>query len=61
MADHVIVMKDGKVVEEGDTQRIFDEPHHPYTMRLMAAALSGEAVPDTPQSADETRTFPLTR
>jgi ABC-type microcin C transport system duplicated ATPase subunit YejF len=56
MADHVIVMKDGKVVEEGETQRIFDEPHHPYTMRLMAAALSGEAVTDTGHLPEANRT-----
>jgi ABC-type microcin C transport system duplicated ATPase subunit YejF len=44
MADHVMVMKDGKVVEEGETERIFEEPHHPYTRRLLAAALTGETV-----------------
>ncbi|HEY7764949.1 MAG TPA: ABC transporter ATP-binding protein [Aestuariivirgaceae bacterium] len=44
MADHVMVMKDGKVVEEGATERIFEEPHHPYTRRLLAAALTGETV-----------------
>jgi oligopeptide transport system ATP-binding protein len=32
-------MKDGCVVEEGSTDRIFDDPHHDYTKRLMAAAL----------------------
>jgi ABC-type microcin C transport system duplicated ATPase subunit YejF len=42
MADHIMVMKDGKVVEEGDTDRIFDDPHHDYTRRLMAAALGEE-------------------
>jgi ABC-type microcin C transport system duplicated ATPase subunit YejF len=42
MADHIMVMKDGKVVEEGDTDRIFDEPRHDYTKRLMAAALGEE-------------------
>jgi ABC-type microcin C transport system duplicated ATPase subunit YejF len=60
MADHVIVMKDGKVVEEGDTQRIFDEPHHPYTMRLMAAALSGEAVTDAGPTRGSESNLPLT-
>jgi oligopeptide transport system ATP-binding protein len=39
MADHVIVMKDGKVVEEGDTERIFSDPRDAYTQRLMSAAL----------------------
>jgi ABC-type microcin C transport system duplicated ATPase subunit YejF len=44
MADHIMVMKDGRVVEEGDTDRIFDEPRHDYTKRLMAAALGEEVV-----------------
>ncbi len=26
MSDHVVVMKNGKIVEEGDTQAIFDHP-----------------------------------
>jgi ABC-type microcin C transport system duplicated ATPase subunit YejF len=44
MADHIMVMKDGRVVEEGATDRIFDDPHQDYTKRLMAAALGEEAV-----------------
>ena len=44
MADHIMVMKDGRVVEEGTTDRIFYDPHHDYTRRLMAAALGEEAV-----------------
>jgi ABC-type microcin C transport system duplicated ATPase subunit YejF len=44
MADHIMVMKDGRVVEEGATDRIFDDPHQDYTKRLMAAALGDEAV-----------------
>src|SRR5215207_6810090 len=43
MADHIMVMKDGRVVEEGATDRIFDDPHQDYTRRLMAAALGEEA------------------
>jgi oligopeptide transport system ATP-binding protein len=45
MADHILVMKDGKVVEEGETDRIFGEPRHEYTRRLMAAALGEEVLP----------------
>ena len=45
MADHILVMKDGKVVEEGETDRIFSEPRHEYTRRLMAAALGEEVLP----------------
>jgi ABC-type microcin C transport system duplicated ATPase subunit YejF len=44
MADHIMVMKDGRVVEEGATDRIFDDPHQDYTKRLMAAALGEETV-----------------
>lgn len=38
MADYVMVMKSGKVVEEGPTTAIFDNPKEEYTKALMAAA-----------------------
>jgi oligopeptide transport system ATP-binding protein len=38
MADEVIVMKEGKVVERGSTEAVFADPKHPYTRALMAAA-----------------------
>ena len=41
MADEVIVMKEGKVVERGCTEDIFADPKDPYTQALMAAALGG--------------------
>ncbi len=37
LADRVYVMQKGKVVEEGITRRILDEPRHEYTRQLMAA------------------------
>ena len=39
MADYIIVMKQGKIVEEGPTEAIFDRPREAYTQELMAAAL----------------------
>jgi ABC-type microcin C transport system duplicated ATPase subunit YejF len=42
MADYILVMKDGKVVEEGETAQIFAEPREPYTRALMAAAFATE-------------------
>lgn len=35
VADRVLVMKDGTVVESGDVERVFSEPAHPYTQELV--------------------------
>ncbi|MGB3366388.1 MAG: ABC transporter ATP-binding protein [Acidaminobacteraceae bacterium] len=37
MADYVVVMYSGKVVEEGDVKTIFANPVHPYTQGLLAS------------------------
>jgi microcin C transport system ATP-binding protein len=44
LANHVIVMRLGKVVEEGPAEQIFRAPNHEYTRALMAAAFNLEAV-----------------
>ncbi|MDI7862913.1 ABC transporter ATP-binding protein [Rhizobiaceae bacterium n13] len=44
LANEVIVMRFGKVVEQGPSQRIFNSPQHDYTKALMAAAFNIEAV-----------------
>ncbi len=36
----VMVMKDGKVVEQGDVQHIFEQPGKAYTRKLIAAAMA---------------------
>jgi microcin C transport system ATP-binding protein len=38
MAHRVLVMKEGVVVESGDTNDVLSSPSHPYTQRLLAAA-----------------------
>ncbi len=38
LAHDIIVMKDGRIVEAGPTERIMSRPEHPYTRALMAAA-----------------------
>jgi ABC-type microcin C transport system duplicated ATPase subunit YejF len=43
MADHIMVMKDGRMVEQGSPEEIFDHPHEDYTRRLMAAAFVDHA------------------
>jgi peptide/nickel transport system ATP-binding protein len=40
LADRVAVMYLGQIVEEGDTERIFETPVHPYTQGLLAAVPS---------------------
>ena len=37
MADYVVVMYAGRVVEKGTVQEIFSNPSHPYTIGLMAS------------------------
>jgi microcin C transport system ATP-binding protein len=44
LANHLLVMKNGRVVETGPARQVFDDPRHPYTQALLAAALNLEAV-----------------
>ena len=44
LADEVIVMRQGQVVEQGPADRIFDNPSEPYTQALMKAAFELETV-----------------
>ncbi len=37
MADRIVVMYAGKVVEHSDALTIFERPHHPYTKGLLAS------------------------
>ncbi len=46
LADQVLVMRDGRVVEQGEADQIFDAPREAYTRALMKAAFDLEAVED---------------
>ncbi|OUR74202.1 hypothetical protein A9Q77_04875, partial [Marinomonas sp. 42_23_T18] len=37
IADEVVVMLQGKVVEQGPTQTLFTPPHHAYTQKLLSS------------------------
>ena len=51
MADRVVVMFNGKIVEQGPVEQIFHEPQHDYTKKLISAvprigSMSGRAEPE---------------
>lgn len=37
IADHVVVMSQGEIVEQGPVQQVFETPQHPYTQTLLQA------------------------
>jgi len=43
ITDRVLVMNAGKIVEQGETESVFQNPQHPYTQQLITAAPNLEA------------------
>jgi peptide/nickel transport system ATP-binding protein len=37
MSDRVMVMNQGKIVEEGEADQLYSDPKHPYTQKLLAS------------------------
>ena len=52
IADRVCVMQHGEIVEQGPTREIFDNPQHPYTLKLLSAEPTGSPAP-APAEAPE--------
>src|SRR5699024_11508034 len=42
VADHVLVMKDGEIVDRGPAQDVLHSPQHPYTRQLRDAVPRAE-------------------
>ena len=47
MADQVMVMRNGEIIEMGDSDRIYDSPEEPYTQMLLKAIPKGRHFPMT--------------
>ena len=55
MADRMVVMYLGRIVEEAETERIFDHPGHPYSEALLKAVPAmtpGQGIADIPIRAE---------
>ncbi len=39
VADRVVVMTEGEIVEKGPVRAVFDDPRHPYSERLLSAII----------------------
>jgi len=37
ISHHIIIIKDGKIVESGETESVFHSPQNSYTQKLLAA------------------------
>src|SRR5690606_35660639 len=65
MADRVYVMQAGKIVEQGETEKIFENPQHPYTRHLISAEPKGmpptanESAPVVVEADDLKVWFPI--
>jgi len=48
IAQRVCVMKEGRIVEQGEVERVFTAPAHPYTRALLAAEPKPDPAPPQP-------------
>ncbi|WP_308307617.1 ATP-binding cassette domain-containing protein [Streptomyces sp. ISL-10] len=60
LADEVLVMRDGHVVESGPADRLWTAPRHPWTAELLAAGSTIAPVEPPADGAAVLRTLPLT-
>jgi peptide/nickel transport system ATP-binding protein len=51
LADRVLVMEKGRLVESGSAVEVLNQPKHPYTQRLIASVPHGQARPSDAMSS----------
>ncbi len=51
MADRILVMRSGEIVEQGETQHLLEQMQHPYTKMLFNASSHEVNLPETPADA----------
>ncbi len=70
IADNIVVMKEGEIVEQGPTRQIFEQPEQEYTRNLLnaipktakpVASAANSAAPDFLQVTDLRTYFPIYR
>ena len=50
VSDTICVMKDGLIVEKGETEQLFKQARHPYTLNLLEAEPAGSPAPISPDA-----------
>ncbi|MDQ7880412.1 ABC transporter ATP-binding protein [Microbacterium sp. QXD-8] len=64
IADHIVVMRKGEIVERGTVDGVFNRPQHPYTQQLLAAVprigdAAGQSIDTTAALAGDTSVIRL--
>jgi peptide/nickel transport system ATP-binding protein len=59
IADHLVVMYRGRVVEAGPTDAVWSSPGHPYTQALLAAIPLPDGTGTLPAAPDDDVRYPL--
>ncbi len=55
LADRIVVMYLGQIMEQGTTDEIFSPPYHPYTEALLSAVPIADTTRDEAQGAADGR------